>query len=78
MVDNLAFSHNLLKCVVPTVKATNGRQNEDKQEWRTRMEITTYGKNLVLLTHIKNWHIASKNVNTTSTEWSMQSYQGNL
>jgi hypothetical protein len=28
MVDKPALSHNLLNCVVPTVKVSNGRQNE--------------------------------------------------
>jgi queuine/archaeosine tRNA-ribosyltransferase len=30
MVDNPALGHNLFNCVVPTVKAKNGRQNEDE------------------------------------------------
>jgi hypothetical protein len=32
MVDNPALGHNLFNYIVPTVKATNGRQNEDEQE----------------------------------------------
>jgi len=30
MVDNLALGPNLFNCVVPTVKATNGKQNDDE------------------------------------------------
>jgi len=39
---------------------------------------TDIWKELGTLTHMKNWQLTSKNVNTTLIEWSMHSYQKKL